>query len=211
MSLRANRLSETMWSAALFAGVVGLVGVVLLLRIMSRLVMVPQQQLPDVSQIPVPTLLVILLMSAVVAGVVEEAAFRGYMQGAIERRHGPVVAILVTGTLFGLLHFTHPEVTLALMPYFLAVAAVYGTLTYLTNSILPAMVLHAGGNFLSGLGVLAGQGNLESPPPVPLIWETGTDAAFWMSCAGLLAVVSVEIYALSTLAAVARQEPATTN
>jgi membrane protease YdiL (CAAX protease family) len=34
------------------------------------------------------------------------------MQGPIERRHGPVVAILVTGSLFGLLIFTHPEVTL---------------------------------------------------------------------------------------------------
>ena len=206
VSLRANSLSESVWGAALVAGVLGLIAVVLLLSVMSRLVVIPRQQLPDVSQIPFLTLLAILIMSAVVAGVVEEASFRGYMQGAIERRHGPIVAILVTGTMFGFLHFTHPEVTLALMPYFLAVAAVYGTLTYLTNSILPALLLHAGGNFLSGLGVLAGGRDLETPATGPSIWETGPDIAFWMSSAALIVVVAAVVWAFSTLAAVAKRE-----
>ena len=205
VSLRANRLSDDVWGTALFAGVLGLAAVVLFLRVMSRLVVVPRQQLPDLSQIPVATLLVILLMSAIVAGVVEEASFRGYMQGSIERRHGPVVAILVTGTMFGFLHFTHPEVTLVLMPYFLAVGAVYGALTYLTSSILPALFLHAGGNFLSGLGVLAGGTDLETPASAPLIWETGADASFWMSVAALLVVGAAVVWAYSALATVARK------
>lgn len=72
-SLRANRLSDDVWGAALFAGLLGLVAVVLLLRVMSRLVVVPRQQLPDSSQIPFVTLLAMLLMSAVVAGVAEAA------------------------------------------------------------------------------------------------------------------------------------------
>ena len=205
-SLRANRLPDDVWGAALFAGVLGLVAVVLLLRILSRLVVVQQQQLPDLSQIPFVTLLLILLMSAVVAGVVEEASFRGYMQGPIERRHGPVVAILVTGTLFGFLHFTHPEVTLVLMPYFLAVAAVYGALTYLTKSILPALFLHAGGNFLSGLGVLAGGRDLETPTSAPLIGETGADASFWISFAALLVIAAAVVWAYSMLASVTRKD-----
>lgn len=205
--LRANRLSEDVWGAALFAGIVGLVGVILLLRVMSRMVALPQQQLPDLSQIPVLTLLAILAMSAIVAGVAEEASFRGYMQGPIERRHGPVVAILVTGILFGFLHFTHPEVTLALMPYYVAVAVVYGTLAYLTNSILPSLFLHAGGNFLSGLGILAGGRDLETPVPTSLIWETGVDATFWMSCAALLVVLAAAVWGVSGLAAVARKYP----
>lgn len=204
-NLRAHRLADDVWGAALFAGILGLVSVVLLLRVMSRLVAVPQQQLPDLSQIPGATLLAILFMSAVVAGVVEEAAFRGYMQGPIERRHGPTIAILITGTLFGFLHFTHPEVTLVLMPYYLAVAAVYGALTYLTNSILPALALHAGGNFLSGLGVLAGQGDLETPSSAPLIWETGPDAWFWMSCGALVVVAVAVVWAYAALAAVTRK------
>ena len=38
------------------------------------------------------------------------------LHGAIERRHGPVIAILVTGFVFGFVHFTRPEGTLILMP-----------------------------------------------------------------------------------------------
>lgn len=73
---------------------------------------------------------------SLLAGVVEETAFRGYMQGPVERRHGPIVAILVTGVIFGLLHYNHhPASVFAMLPFYIAVAAVYGGVTYLTNSI----------------------------------------------------------------------------
>jgi membrane protease YdiL (CAAX protease family) len=145
-----------------------------------------------------------------VAGIVEEAAFRGYMQRPIERRHGLVVAILVTGTLFGFAHFAHPEVTLILMPYFIAVAAVYGALAYLTNSIFPSMALHAGGNVLGGIGLLMG-GRSEwqaSAKPEPLIWETGADATFWIACGLLFVVGGAAVGAYVALARVVRIEGA---
>ena len=128
------------------------------------------------------------------------------MQGPIERRHGPVVAILVTGSLFGFAHFTHPEVTLILMPYYLAVAAIYGSLAYLTNSILPSAVLHAGGNVLGAID-LFGRGRAEwqaSASPAPLIWETGADASFWISCVAALIVGAAAVWAYGSLASVAR-------
>jgi membrane protease YdiL (CAAX protease family) len=183
---------------ALLAGFVGLTFVVLLQRVLSRLVSLPQQQVPDTLQYPVGTVLLWVLMSAVVAGVAEEASFRGYMQGLIERRHGPIVAILVTGSLFGLAHFTHPEVTAVLLPYYLAVAAVYGALAYLTNSILPSVVLHAGGNVLSAFDLFT-RGRAEwqaSPTPKPLIWVTGPDASFWiwLSLAVLVGAAAVFLY-----------------
>ena len=147
-------------------------------------------------------------MSAVVAGIAEESSFRGYMQGPIERRHGPVIAILVTGSLFGFAHFTHPEVTLILMPYYLAVAAVYGALAYLTNSILPSMVLHAGGNVLGAIDLFGGvvrSGRIGAP--APLIWETGADASFWISCFAALIVGAAAVWAYSALAKVVRHAP----
>jgi len=182
-NLRAHRLSDDVWVSALLADGLGIATLVVFLRVMNRLVRLPQTQHPDLSQVSFVTLLFILLMGSAVAGIVEEASFRGYMQRPIERRHGPVVAILVTGTLFGFAHFTHLEVTLSLMPYYLAVAAIYGTLAYLTNSILPGLVLHASGNFLGGVGLLAGRHDWwqASPKPDPLVWETGADASFWIS------------------------------
>lgn len=89
---RANDLSGDVWGAALLAGTLGLVAVVLLVMVMGRLVALPQKQLPDLAPFPVVTLVCLLLTGAAVAGIVEEASFRGYMQRPIEQRHGPVVA-----------------------------------------------------------------------------------------------------------------------
>lgn len=205
---RANRLSEDVWRMALFAGVLGLAAVVLLQRVMNRLVALPQQRDADfLSQFPFVTVLLWVLMGSVVAGVVEEVSFRGYMQGPIERRHGPVIAVLVTGGLFGFAHFTHPEVTLILMPFYLAIAAVYGALAYLTNSILPSMVLHAGGDVLGAFDLFArGQSEWQaSSSPKPLIWQTGADASFWISSVAVLIVGSATVWAYTKLASIARK------
>ena len=203
---RANPLSEEVWGMALFAGGLGLLAVVLLQIVLNRLVTLPQQRDLDASQFPLVTVVAWVFMSAIVAGVTEEASFRGYMQGPIERRHGPVIAILVTGTLFGFAHFTHPEVTLILMPFYLAVAAVYGALAYLTNSIFPSIVLHAGGNVVAAFGLFT-QGRSAwqaSSTPQPLIWDSGADASFWGSLVAALMVAAAAVWAYAGLARVTR-------
>jgi membrane protease YdiL (CAAX protease family) len=199
---RANPVPDEMWGMAIVAGLLGLIVVLLLQTVMSRLVVIPQQRDIDPSQYPAVTVMLWVLMSAAVAGVVEETSFRGYLQGPIERRHGPVVAILVTGILFGFLHFTHPEVTLVLLPFYLAVAAVYGTLAYLTNSIWPSMVLHAGGNVFAAFDLFA-RGHSEWQgvgPPQPLIWQTGPDPSFWISVGATVLVAAAAVWAYVMLA-----------
>jgi membrane protease YdiL (CAAX protease family) len=203
---RANEVPGELWGPALIAGMLGLFSVLLLQGVMSRLVTLPQQRSLDASQFPTFTVAVWVLMSAVVAAVVEETAFRGYLQRPIERRHGPLVAILVAGSLFGLIHFSHPEVTLVLLPYYMAVAAVYGALAYFTDSTLPGMLLHGGGNAWSAVGLFTrGQSEwqLAGTTP-PLIWETGPDGAFVATVAALIVVGAVTLWAFSELARAAR-------
>lgn len=209
-SCRANRVPDDAWGMAIFAGMLGLLALVLFLNVVNRMVRLPAQQIGDVSHVPVLTLFTFLIMSAIVAGVVEESAFRGYMQGPIERRHGPTLAILVTGTSFGFLHFSHPEVTVRLLPYYMAVAAVYGALAWLTNSIYPSMLLHAGGNVFSSLGLLTtGRGEWQaSATPQPLIWKTGADTDFWVAVLIALAAGAAAVWAYAGLAAV--RHPAST-
>ena len=209
-NLRANRLSDEVWGSAIVAGLLGLWALVITFQVVNRLVRLPQQQAGDLSMFPPATLAALLIMGSIVAGVVEESSFRGYMQGPIERRHGPLVAILVTGSLFGFAHFTHPEVGLLLLPYFMAVAAIYGTLTYLTNSIYPAMLLHAGGDVLVAFDYLArGQSEWRtSSKPAPLIWETGPDASFLLTAAGAVVISAAAIWAYRALAVVARNASA---
>jgi membrane protease YdiL (CAAX protease family) len=203
---RAHRLSDEVWGAALVAGLLGLVALVLTFRVLNRLVSLPAQRTDDVSHLPLVTLAPMLIMSALVAGITEESSFRGYMQGPIERRHGPIVAILATGSLFGFAHFSHPEVTLGLMPFYLSVAVIYGMLAYLTNSILPGVVLHAGGNIFAAIGLFAG-GQSEwqaSSTPAPLVWESGADALFWLSAIAAAFAVAAAVWAYRMLARTAR-------
>jgi len=174
---------------------------------MNRVVKLPQQQLTATEPIPQVTLFFLLLMGSAVAGIVEEAAFRGYMQEPIEKRHGPVIAILLTGVLFGFAHFSHPETTTMLMPFYTGVAAVYGMIAYLTNSILPGMLLHAVGDVFGGLDlVIRGQSEWQtSVTPVPLIWETGADNSFWISCVIFILALVAATWAYHSLASLTRR------
>lgn len=204
---RAHRVPANAWGPALMAGALGLAALVLLLKVMNRMVALPAQQNPDLSRLSAVSIAMMVIMSALVAGVAEESAFRGYMQGPIERRYGPVTAILITGTLFGFAHFTHPEVSLILMPYYITVAAIYGSLAYLTNSILPGLVLHTAGNILGTIDLLArGKSEWQTPAaPSPLIWVSGPDASFWLNLLGFLAVGGAACAAYASLAKICRQ------
>jgi membrane protease YdiL (CAAX protease family) len=200
--LRANVVSGRVLAWALLAGGLGIVALVLALRVASRMVALPEQQLPDLSKIPGFTVWSLLLMAAPVAAVVEEAAFRGYMQGPIERGHGVVPAILITGTMFAIAHL---DFTPVLWPYYVAVAAIYGIVTFLTNSIWPAILLHTAGNTYSNIDLLlhgraewqAASGTAQS------IWTTGIDAAFVRLSVAVVVTVAAMGWAYVKLAVVA--------
>ena len=205
-SLRAARVSGRVWAWALLAGGLGIVALVLALRVENRLIMLPQQQLPDLSRVPKITMLSLLLFAAPVAGVVEEAAFRGYMQGPIERSHGLVVAILITGTMFAVAHL---DFTPILWPYYVAVAAIYGVVTSLTKSILPAVVLHTSGNVYSNIDLgLNGQAEWQAASaPSALIWHTGADGSFWIASVGFIVAAGAAVWAYIRLARAVASPP----
>ena len=159
-SARVRRVDASVWPLAIVAGIVGLWFSVSLLALIGRFVAISNPVAPDASRLSPLTILAFVLMGALVAGVVEEIAFRGYMQGPLERRYGPTAAIVIVGILFGLAHGSHTYWTLAMIPYYVAVAAVYGGLAYLTDSVLPSLVLHAGGDALDGLMSVGGAGNV---------------------------------------------------
>ena len=180
--LRANPLPGEVWGLALLAGLAGFAALLTFVTLMGRMV-----SLPDSTPISVPTAMssvtvfLLLVTGSFVAGVTEEAGFRGYMQTPIERRFGLPAAILINGSVFGLLHFAnHPYHVLSMLPYYIAVSALYSGITFAADSILPALVLHAGGDVWS-LTRLWMTGLPEwqlAAKPEPLIWETGVDTGF---------------------------------
>ena len=212
MNLRANPLSAEVWGMSLFAGTIGLATLFPLLRIMNRLAILPAEAEPITMppQMPFVTVFLLLVMSSVVAGIVEEAAFRGYMQGPIERRYGPAVAIIVNGTVFGLAHYNHhPASVLVMLPFYLAVTAVYGGLAYATNSILPGMVLHAAGDVFSLTRLwTSGQSEWQVSAATPtLVWETGVDFSFLRSATVFVLFGATAVWAYFALARTARMAP----
>jgi membrane protease YdiL (CAAX protease family) len=161
---------------------VGFAALIALLVIAARLVQLPASSpITTPPEMPVVTVVLLLTMQSIVAGITEEAAFRGYMQSMIERHYGVVIAILVNGILFGLLHFSsHPRDVLLMLPYYVAVSAVYGGLTWAADSILPALVLHSLGDVVVLTRWWAtGQPEWQLAGVAPrLVSEHGIDSSF---------------------------------
>ena len=198
-SLRARALPVHVWAWALFAGTVGIMALVVALNLLNQAVALPQQQISELRSLPPVTAVTLLLAAAPIAGVIEEAAFRGYMQGPIEREYGLLAAILVTGTMFAVAHL---DFTPVLWPYYVAVAAIYGAVTYLTKSILPAVVLHTGGNLYSNFDLwLHGQAEWQAASaPAARLWEGGPTLYLWEMTGALLALTSIALWAYGRLA-----------
>jgi membrane protease YdiL (CAAX protease family) len=211
-NLRARVPSADVWVSSLLAGLLGFATLLAFLAVMARLVTLPESApLVTPEGMPPATAFLLLTMSSIVAGVTEEAAFRGYMQGPIERRYGLAAAILVSGTAFGVLHFpNHPADVLVMLPYYIAVSAVYGGLTWAANSILPALVLHSGGDVIS-LGRLWLTGRpewqLTASPPAS-IRETGVDTGFIVAVASLVVLTGLTVGAYTAIHRQRGVEPA---
>jgi len=195
--LRANPVAAEAWPLAIVTGLVGFGALLALLTVMARVMTMPASApIPQPAGMPHLTTVALLTMSSVVAGVTEEAGFRGYMQGPIERRYGLLAGILVNGTMFGLLHFpNHPHAVISMLPYYIAVAGVYGGITWATNSILPAVALHVGGDVWSLTRMWAtGQAEWQlSSAPKPTVWITGPDTAFIVTVVLLLALAGATV------------------
>jgi len=193
--LRAEPLSSSVWRWSLLAGGLGLAASIALFILSHRLIRWPQPPRSDLSHIPVVTLLPSLLMSALVAGISEEAGFRGYMQGPLEHRYGPAVGIAITSIVFGLTHLTHGAFLPAIL-FDIGWGALYGLLTYRSGSIVPAIVLHSSADALEFIAAW------RFPPtaPAPLAWVSGPDTLLWFNCVLVLLLGSASVWAFRRLA-----------
>lgn len=94
-------------------------------------------------------LIALVIGVALAAPLIEEAMFRGLMQGVLEARLRHWFAIAVTAIAFGLLH--GPDGALFFFFWSLPV----GWVTWRSGSIVPAVVVHAVNNIVGLFGYLA--------------------------------------------------------
>jgi membrane protease YdiL (CAAX protease family) len=123
---------------------------------------------------------VLAVVVAAVAPLVEESLFRGLIQGVLERRLHQWVAIVVAGLGFALVH---PRPALY---FFFAWSLPVGWVTWRTRSIYPAVTVHAVNNLVGLIGLLA------ASEPEPGALEYGASerwlAALVLAVVGLWAI-----------------------
>jgi membrane protease YdiL (CAAX protease family) len=198
--LRASKKSIRTYFLAWAAGGLSIVALAGYWIVLLQLVRMPPNLFADMSRYPRVTVALMILMGSLVAPLMEEAGFRGYFQGALERELRAPLAIVIASLLFTLAHgptqgFLWPK----LLFYFL-VGIAFGTIAYLTNSILPAIPVHIAGLLIFFSLVWPHDSTRR------LVWVNGTDHWFWIHVAQAVVFTALAVWALQRLANVRARE-----
>lgn len=132
-------------------------------------------------------LVVSTLAAALLAGVLEELAFRGALLRLLEARWGSRTAVAVTAGLFAVLHQGHanrPEPLVLVLASMLAAGLFLGVVAVRTRSAWNAVAVHSGWNAVFGGGIIAVSATGETPDvailqfqlPVESVALTGGEA-----------------------------------
>jgi membrane protease YdiL (CAAX protease family) len=192
-NLRANPRSGRVFVWAITAGVLSIIALAGLWVVLIQIAKVPGRGLPDFSHYPLLTVTLVLIMASLVGAVAEEAGFRGYLQGFLEREVGGPAAIVIASLLLAPGHGLTQGFVWPTLLFYLLVDVMLGVTAYLTKSILPGIVVHA-------LGLLTF---------FTLVWPTdasrgstlksGVDAWLWIHCGQVLTFTVLTIMALKHL------------
>lgn len=142
-SLRAVRLPARVFAWAVAAGVLSIIALAGLWIALAQFAPVPARLLPDYSAYPALTVALVLLMASLVSSLAEEAGFRGYFQGALERAGAGPLAILLAAVVIAPAHALTQGFVWPVLVFYLCVDVMLGTMAYLTGSIVPGIVVHA--------------------------------------------------------------------
>lgn len=204
--LRARPVAGRVFAWALVAGGLSIISLTGLWIVLLQLVKVHGNPLPDFSQYPTLTVVLVIGMASLVASVAEEAGFRGYLQGVLEQKVRGPLAILITALVLEPGHGLTQGFAWPTMLFYLLVDVMLGTAAYLTQSILPGIAIHAVGLvvFFSLIW--------PNDPARQLIESSGADPWFWIHVAqtivfGVLAILGFNHLARVTRVARAGQAP----
>jgi membrane protease YdiL (CAAX protease family) len=128
--------------------------------------------------------MLLISMAVLVAPLVEETTFRGYLyplfassftraaehfghDSSSALRIGSTTAILLTGTLFGLLHGAQLGWTWGLVAVLVSVGIIFTFVRARTGTVLASFLLHLGYNSMIGLSVLVSTHGFTRMPPHP--------------------------------------------
>jgi membrane protease YdiL (CAAX protease family) len=194
--LRARPLPGPVFAWAVGAGLLAIVALAGFWIVLVRLVLVPRHALPDYSRYPPLTVALALAMAALSGAVAEEAGFRGYCQGALEGAVGGPAAIGIVAVVMAPEHALTQGFVWPILLFYLCVDGLLGLSAYLTQSILPGLVVHGVGLLTFFAVIWPGDAARR------LIRDGGADAWFWLHVAQALIGTALALWAFRRLAGI---------
>lgn len=102
------------------------------------------------------TALFFMAMAVLIAPLVEETVFRGYLYPLLARSFGAAASIILTGTFFGLLHGMQLGWSRGIVLALIAVGIIFTFVRARTGSVLASFLLHLGYNSTLALFAVVG-------------------------------------------------------
>ncbi|HKW55747.1 MAG TPA: type II CAAX endopeptidase family protein [Candidatus Acidoferrum sp.] len=111
------------------------------------------------------TAFLFMAMAVLIAPLVEETVFRGYLYPLLARSFGVATGVIVTGVLFGLMHGAQLGWTWGLVFVLMVVGVVFTLARARTGSVFASFLLHLGYNsMIAFVTILGTQGFTKIPP-----------------------------------------------
>jgi membrane protease YdiL (CAAX protease family) len=110
--------------------------------------------------------ILLMVMAVVVAPLVEETVFRGYLYPLFAKTFGMLPAILLTGVLFGLMHAPQLAWTWGVVVLLCLVGVIFTFARAYTGTVLASYLLHLGYNSMIAVATVIGtRGFTHLPTP----------------------------------------------
>jgi membrane protease YdiL (CAAX protease family) len=137
-----------------------------------------------------------VVVSALSAGVCEETGFRGYMQRPIEKRHGPLIAILISSLFFTLPHLTKDWALVGMVPIVFGAGILLGTLAEASGTLVFGIL----GHWIMDIGLFAyWWTQIAGTFPQRPVAETGIDRSAFIECIAFAVALTVVLTAIGQL------------
>lgn len=114
----------------------------------------PNTDLPDAVYNHFLPLSIVLILTVLIAPVIEETFFRGFVFGGLMRRWGPIWSALGSGLLFGMAHLGNVGY-FYVVPPIIGIGVLFAWSYRYSRSIFPSMAAHFLFNLIQMIGVLA--------------------------------------------------------
>lgn len=200
--LRARPVPARLFAGAVGAGLLALAALAGLWIVLVRVTGAGGNPTLDaVAAYPAITVVAGILMGSLVSPLTEEAAFRGYSQTLLERRFPTVAAIALSSAFFALWHGPTQGFGWSKLLFFFLVGVVFGTIAWLTGSVLPAIPVHIAGDLVFFTLIW------PNDAARTVIWTHGADAWFWLHAAQTVGFAALAIAAFRWLARSAARPP----